>query len=715
LSDSSRSQSLARLLPAAEWLMVAALLLLFVMQGFIPGWQKMNTDFPNYYLPALLHHQGVKIDRAYEWRWFQRHKDYAQIDQPLVGFVPNPPLSAAPLLPMAWLPSSLDAKRAWLLLDLVLLAISLALLRRLTELGWRRLLLLTFLCVLPLRENFLFGQYYVVILALICFACYAACRGYRFSSGALLALAAWFKIFPAFFAILFLRKRNWRALAGVVAGGVLFGLVSILIFGWPAHRILLLEVLPRALHGELVSPFAPQWNSFTALCHWAFLAEPELNPAPVWNSPAAYAVVQALISCALLFSFLFFSGDEETAQTRAWEWSTFTVLLLLASSMPASYHHCVLIFAAIVAVDHLLSRGERTAALVAVVFYAAACSPMPGWVYSQLQGRLGGVFLLYLVLLWKAPARSDSRLRKPGAAPAAIVLAAIVLAAIVLAVLALSNLRGLRHRDEDFSRRIMPPPDGYGTFAVVRAGNRVLVDEMVAAAYAAMTVPDNSSQPMPGDVLAIAGSPQSPFVYFDVTKDDSKIYRLPVAQLGMHNAVPQYVADGHDPAISADGRWLGYLRDERSVTSIYVTPASSPADAAMVADSRQLGDVILGDIMEMSVADDGDVIVSAGSAADPHLVMIRRAAREIRTMSEIHGPVRYPAISPDGKLLAFSRRESGAWHLFVRELETRAEQGFTSAACNATSPAWEDARTLLYVSDCGRGLGLGAPARVTVR
>jgi Tol biopolymer transport system component len=77
--------------------------------------------------------------------------------------------------------------------------------------------------------------------------------------------------------------------------------------------------------------------------------------------------------------------------------------------------------------------------------------------------------------------------------------------------------------------------------------------------------------------------------------------------------------------------------------------------------------------------------------------------------------VRYPAISPNGKMLAFSRRESGAWHLFVRELGSGREQQLTSAACNAISPSWEDARTLLYVSDCGRGLALGAPARVAVQ
>ena len=50
----------------------------------------------------------------------------------------------------------------------------------------------------------------------------------------------------------------------------------------------------------------------------------------------------------------------------------------------------------------------------------------------------------------------------------------------------------------------------------------------------------------------------------------------------------------------------------------------------------------------------------------------------------------------------------------MRDLAQRTEQQFTSAACNAVSPSWEDSQTLLYASDCGRGLGLSAMVRVNM-
>jgi glycosyl transferase family 87/WD40 repeat protein len=696
-----------RTLAAVEWLLLAVLLGSFVILGFLPGWRSMNSDFPNYFLPAFLHHQGISIDRAYEWRWFQRHKDYAQIDQPLLGFVPNPPMCAVPLLPVASLPS-LDAKRVWLIFDLVLMALSLGMLRRVTELPWRRLLLLTFLCILPLRDNFHYGQYYVVILALLCGAYYAACCGHRFTAGAILAMAGWLKIFPAFFLILFLRKRNWRAAAGLIAGGVVLGAASVLLFGWHVHQILLLEVLPRALHGDLVSPHVPQWNSFTALCHQAFLLEPELNPTPWINSVAAYSLIQALISIVLLFAFLFSTGDEETPQTRAWEWSTFVVLLLLLSSMPSSYHHCILIFSAIIAVDYLLKRGERRAALAAAILFALACSPMPEFVFVHLQGRLAAIFLLYLLLLFKAPARMASRQRKAGFA----------VATALLAVFTLSNLRAHRNLAEDFSRRLTPVYLGYGTFSVTRAGDRLVVDEMVEAAYSAVMLPQAGNEERqrlraPGDVVAIAASAQSPFIYFEVVRQHSQIFRLPVAQLGRADAVLEYVAEGYDPVVSADGHWLAYLRDKGGRTVIMLSKDDSSKDVATAAPAR--GSQNLAGVLEMSVTAQGNLIVATGSAGDPYLVSLNTASGEARALREVRGAVRYPAVSPDGKWLAFSRRESGAWHLFARDLDRGAEQQLTSAPCNATSPAWEDEHALLYISDCGRGFTLGAPARVVVR
>src|ERR1700744_3185548 len=93
------SQSVA----IAEWILLATSLAIFAGRGFLPAWRTLNTDSPNYYLAASLHHRGIPLDRVYEWTWFQRQKDYLGIQQPLGGFIPNPPMCALPVLPFSLL------------------------------------------------------------------------------------------------------------------------------------------------------------------------------------------------------------------------------------------------------------------------------------------------------------------------------------------------------------------------------------------------------------------------------------------------------------------------------------------------------------------------------------------------------------------------------------------------------------------------------------
>src|ERR1051326_9293335 len=76
-----------------------------------------------------------------------------------------------PAVPFASLPA-LSAKRGWLLVNLVLLALTGCLLERMSRLGWRRVAILTFLALVPLRPRFLFGQQTVLLLFLFTLAAF---------------------------------------------------------------------------------------------------------------------------------------------------------------------------------------------------------------------------------------------------------------------------------------------------------------------------------------------------------------------------------------------------------------------------------------------------------------------------------------------------------------------------------------------------------------
>jgi len=697
VKETATNRSPKQMLAIAEWILLLALLTLFFTRAVVPGWRVLNTDFPNYYLTALLRSQHEPVGSAYDWTWFQRQKDHNKISQPLVGFVPNPPLSAAPILALAPL-AALPAKRIWILMNVAFLIATLCVLHRLTQIGWRRILLIAGLCLLPLRTNFLFGQYYVVILLLITLAYFAVCRGHRFTAGTLLAAAAWFKVFPGIFLLLFLRKRDWRSAAGLIAGCVALGAASVLIFGLDMHRIWLFEVLPRAFRGEMVGPYDLQWSSFSSLWHRLFLFEPELNPSPFFSSPLVYALVQALTATTLLFAFLFFTTEQINKTTTAWEWAAFIPFLLLLSSMPGSYHYVVLIFALIVGADTMLRTGRWRVGLLLVILYAVACAPRPSGGPFFLR-RLLATLALYVVLLWNAPAVVDGKTRK----------SLWGMAALVFVLVASLNLRTLSKRDEDFSRRLPQINSGYASFNPVATTHGVAAIEMIDEGYRAAMLADGHaiSMPAPGDILSITATADAPFAYFELADQSSHIFRIPSAQLDRTDAVPEFVAEGQQPSISYDGRWLAFLRESRAQPTIWLShDGGNPVNVT--------GEQNLSAVLEVSVATSGDIIAALNGAASPYLAVLHQSAGEWTPLREIAGAVRYPAISPDSRRLAFTRREFGSWHLFVRESSTGIERRLTNGACNATKPAWENFHTILYATDCGRGYDLNAIARIVV-
>ena len=107
VSDRKPGRSLAtKLIIAAEWLALLAGVSYLCVRTLPRAWQKLDTDFPNYYLTARLLNEGYDTDRIYEWIWIQRQKDHIKIeksDQAVVAFVSLTPFSALLVWPLtAW-------------------------------------------------------------------------------------------------------------------------------------------------------------------------------------------------------------------------------------------------------------------------------------------------------------------------------------------------------------------------------------------------------------------------------------------------------------------------------------------------------------------------------------------------------------------------------------------------------------------------------------
>jgi len=654
-----------------------------VVRGFIPAWKTLNTDFPNYYLAAVLHHDGIPLDRAYEWTWYERQKDRLGIEQSLVGFVPHPPLCAAPILPLAGLPS-LQAKRVWLILNLLFLLGAVWLLSRATALRFPRTLLIALLCIVPLRANFLFGQLYVLILLLICAALYAHAKGLRFTSGLLIAAAGSLKIFPAGFLLLFLWKRDWRAAFGVVCGIALFLITSIALFGVPVHRVFLHEVLTRAMVGEIVDPYVTR--SLTGIWAHLFLFEPTMNPAPLFPSPFLAALLKSITTALLLVSFLLTVRRADESK-RNLEWAGFIVLLLLLSTMPATYHYCVLIGAAVLGFAHLEHAGRHRLAIALCVSYAIAFAPL----------RVPGLTLVMAVAVFVVLIIGSGIEGASAGSRTALISAALLF----ICASTLVNDRSLQKQHREYLDRLADGNRGIyaGNPAAIAEGT--LIDVMMPTRYKAviMTKSGRTDVQAESDVLAVTGSPKSVAEFIEIAGT------VPIiARIEPPDYQPKPLFEGQQPSLSSNGKWLAFIREDHGKGSAWITSTDSAEPVRLTA----AGD----NVLELSVSDKGTVVVALGPVGDSKLAIIESTKNA--ALIPLSGVVRYPAISAEGERLVFSRRLSGSWNLVLYSLKDHKETSLMDYPCNATEPSWADDHTILYASDCGRGIGFTAIAKIGV-
>ena len=140
------------------------------------AWDKLNTDFPNYYLAARIAHEGSDTARINEWVWLQREKDHRALDARIIGLFPITPFSTLVMWPLTGL-APLTAKHVWLLVNLALLVPLCWLLRAMTGLPYRRIALV-FALSFPLHRNLLYGQFYLLLLLLVVAGCWAYLREY---------------------------------------------------------------------------------------------------------------------------------------------------------------------------------------------------------------------------------------------------------------------------------------------------------------------------------------------------------------------------------------------------------------------------------------------------------------------------------------------------------------------------------------------------------
>ena len=686
---------------------VLCLAVLYLFVHTLPrAWKTLNTDFPNYYVSARLAHEGYDTSRMYEWPWIEREKDHRTIDIRVIGLLPITPFSTLVMWPLTKL-APLTAKHIWILLNLVFLVPIGWMLRSMTGLSYQRVALVLALCF-PLHRNLSYGQFYVFLLLLIVAACWAYLRGFSGLAGVLVAVAAACKIFPVLFFFFFLRRRDWRALSWGVFAGLAAAAVSVAVFGWNVHRTYLHEILPWTLHGEGMPPYVTS-ASISGVLHRLFLSEPQWNPHPWHSSPLCYALLfPALQMLVLAPAILLIRREDNTGSRVLLEWSALLTATLAVSTVPASYNFVLMALPVCVLATLSLQRKRYRWLVALLIVYLGICFPMPS--PDKMMGpaillqvlRLPLMLALLLgiyALLWRDPSdRGASRdwTRFVWVAGMAI--------SVVFATL--STFRRERAVREEYAYRLPLQAQGFLNENPRPTGTGVRYVAFTFSGYHLVTEGQNNvrtdtSVSSPDDLsfTSSLGNVRPENILIERALGP----RSQVVDLQMPSHV--VVDDAREPMLSADSHSLAFVSDDHGRGRLRVRRAfksDAASESALTPPSLN--------VYEASFVSDREYAFSAvehGHAPQIYLSDVAHANAPLAL-----GESRYPAISPDGRWMAYSRLDHGGWNLWLRDQGTGSTRRVSDVPCNQIEPAWEDdSKTLLYSTDCGRSLWFTAVAR----
>ncbi|MGD0547469.1 MAG: hypothetical protein ABR991_06525 [Terracidiphilus sp.] len=389
--------------------------------------------------------------------------------------------------------------------------------------------------------------------------------------------------------------------------------------------------------------------------------------------------------------------------------------MLTLSTLPASYHFVVLIFVVVLAMDAMQNAWRRAALLVC---YFMACNIHPFIppqipVLALLLDYLRYWALLGMIgcLLLELRAHSPHSLASQAAwtrTRAAMTLAGFASLWCVAAATTFAHVRSIAGSEY----RMDPANGSYAQFAPHRAGGHLLTVAMSDQGY---RVKDEDGRQYPTgksvkdeEQLAIASSPIAGRVWIEAESEGrSRLVELPITSNAGDAAPIEIIPDAESPELSEDGRNLVFLREVHGIGQAWMVHLDE--DGRVMDASRPVSPEGM-NVLNASLGASGEIYLSAAEDGVSHLFVIAGSGETPRRIYARGEAMDSSTVNPTTGIFVYRQRNGSYWHLFAASLAGGNVAQLTFGDCNAYSPAWSDVATLLYISDCGRGMGLGSLA-----
>lgn len=522
-------------------LFIAFILLgVFVCSSFRAGWNRRETDFPNYYTAAVLVAKHASLRNYYQWTWFQKQMNYASVENQLGGYIPQTPLTMLPMVPIAAFDVQ-TAKRIWLLLNLGFLGAIFWLLSRVTQFSAIEMSLLGFAGYGTLHTNFLLGQYYIFLLFLLVLAFYYLNQEKEHVGGLIIGAVFALKLYGGPFALYFAARRRWIALASMMVAFASAVTIAMMMFGGREIVYFATQILPRALEGQTLDPYNSGNGTISTLLRRALVMEPELNPHPLWVAPSVFFFLQPFLTVLILI-FPLLCLRESIREKRGFAW--FYLALILASPNTASYTFILLLLP----IALLLDEAGWTERVVLISCYVLVTLPLrPAW-----SSFFPNVWLL-LIMFLLAGHQSRQLVR------AKQIMAAGALATAIAIPIAWHRQEAYLQEPERRWEQIAVQQGAIysSSPAVLRSG--IVYESIGKVHYVLRWFHDGRNEEIafPGDAFhPVAQSPDGPVQFELVAHGASRTMLFDVLTRKLVRGSLEPSEQGSPSAISPDGRWI---------------------------------------------------------------------------------------------------------------------------------------------------------------
>lgn len=306
--------------------------------------KKPLGDYANYYFGSKFLYEGVPAQDIYDPATFNKIIAEEGVKGVFVNYAPVPPFSLLFFVPFTVFDLELS-KLLFNVLSFLIFTISLYRLCSLIDIKRPYLFLIGVIIAIPLQNNILQGQTYLLITASLCEG-YIALRKQKEQRASLLfALPIALKIFPAIVLFwLFFTRRKKTLILTILFSTLLF-LIVIPFTGVDLLEEYVFSTLPRLSAGEILDPYTINYQSFTVLLRKVFVYDRLLNPAPFLDAVLLFDLLNTLFSALVLTLNIYLIRKNEENTLFTFGLTLFCGLLI--SGYGTSYSLILMIFLAL--------------------------------------------------------------------------------------------------------------------------------------------------------------------------------------------------------------------------------------------------------------------------------------------------------------------------------------------------------------------------------